>query len=101
MCKDKNGQTCSDGTTCASGFCVDGHCCNSACTDTCKACDVSGVEGTCTNVLLNGNDPTTCTAPTQVCNGNGACKLANGQTCGADDECASGDCNNGMNICQP
>jgi len=42
-----NGSPCALGSACASGQCVDGFCCNSACTDSCFACDVPGLEGTC------------------------------------------------------
>ncbi|MGZ3419605.1 MAG: FG-GAP repeat protein [Polyangiales bacterium] len=35
---------------CASGFCVDKVCCNTACKDNCSACDVTGSVGTCTAV---------------------------------------------------
>jgi hypothetical protein len=33
-----NGQLCNAGTQCASGFCVDGVCCNSKCDQPCYAC---------------------------------------------------------------
>jgi hypothetical protein len=32
---------------CVSGYCVDGICCASACTGTCRACNVRYYEGTC------------------------------------------------------
>jgi len=39
---------CSQADACAAGFqCVDGFCCNSACTGQCEACDVEAGEGTC------------------------------------------------------
>ena len=34
-----NGAVCTAGGECSSGFCVDGVCCNSACTGACEACD--------------------------------------------------------------
>ena len=42
-----NGDTCSVGTDCVSGNCVDGYCCDNACAAACRACNVSGSEGTC------------------------------------------------------
>ncbi|MBI3200834.1 MAG: hypothetical protein HYZ29_04755 [Myxococcales bacterium] len=49
QCKGKqpNGMSCSAGTQCQSGFCVDGVCCDSACNGQCSACDVAPNEGTC------------------------------------------------------
>jgi hypothetical protein len=32
------------------GNCVDGYCCNTACTANCQACDVSGQFGKCTTI---------------------------------------------------
>ena len=48
-----NGAFCgTDGTLCASGFCVDGICCDSACNSTCESCG----SGNCT-VHAAGTDP--------------------------------------------
>jgi hypothetical protein len=41
---------------CPSGHCVDGYCCNSACSGTCEACNLTSHEGTCT-YIPNGQDP--------------------------------------------
>ena len=46
----ENGHPCSAASGCLAGFCVDGVCCNTPCTDTCAACDVIGSVGTCTPV---------------------------------------------------
>jgi len=40
-------QTCRLPDECASGFCVSGVCCDSACDGPCMACDVPGRSGTC------------------------------------------------------
>jgi hypothetical protein len=78
------GGTCASTYDCASGFCVDGVCCESACTAQCSACDVPGKLGTCAEVT--GTPPhsfrTPCTAPQFLCSA-GACT----KTCAKDDEC--------------
>ncbi|NOX71211.1 MAG: PGF-pre-PGF domain-containing protein [Candidatus Micrarchaeota archaeon] len=48
--KASNGAACTYDDGCSSGNCVDGYCCNSACSGSCNRCNVSGSEGTCTNV---------------------------------------------------
>jgi hypothetical protein len=45
-CKASEGQPCSDAAECASGFCVEGTCCNSACDASCEQCNAP--LGTCT-----------------------------------------------------
>jgi hypothetical protein len=44
-----NGADCTDPSPCASGFCVDGVCCNTACDDPLERCD-GRVPGTCTSL---------------------------------------------------
>jgi hypothetical protein len=63
------GVACTSASTCASGFCVDGNCCNSACTGQCAACNVPGSGGTCTAVLGNPYP------------GRPACPLGNSNVC--------------------
>jgi hypothetical protein len=43
------GDACTNAVDCASGFCVDGVCCNTACTGQCEACD-GAIPGTCSLV---------------------------------------------------
>lgn len=102
------GKACPSGPACASGFCVDGVCCNSACTGTCQTCAAtgsSGAAGTCSPVAA-GQDPANecdtdvaaCLAGT--CDGAGACgKAPDGTVCRAPDggcdvseSCAAGVC---------
>jgi alpha-tubulin suppressor-like RCC1 family protein len=89
VCLAKPGQVCATGATCANGLCVDGHCCNTACTGSCQTC----ATGTCLPVM-NGTDADTCTG-TKICNASGTCLLAQGQTCTAGTDCATGQCVDG------
>ncbi|MFI5298516.1 MAG: hypothetical protein ACHREM_10500 [Polyangiales bacterium] len=52
--------TCGATNACPTGFCVDGQCCDTACTRDCQACDVVGHEGTCTNVAGNPHGTRLC-----------------------------------------
>jgi len=113
-----SGGSCAADYECRSGFCVDGACCNRACTGPCEACDVSGGVGTCTSIgsgvphgartcgsyaqCVSGACPTSCTtdaacATTAYCNGS-ACvaKKAGGAACAANKECTSGSCADGV-----
>jgi hypothetical protein len=69
--KISNGLPCHDAGQCQSGFCVDGVCCNAACTEQCMACDVAGLLGTCGQVPSGsphgGRAP--CTATDPLCGG--------------------------------
>lgn len=49
--KKKLGDACAADAECGSAHCVDGVCCNNACTSQCAACDVEGSKGTCTPIL--------------------------------------------------
>jgi MYXO-CTERM domain-containing protein len=84
------GTACINGDTCASGSCVDGFCCNEACTSLCKACSNAksgGANGYCALVPSRTDPDNECsTAPNFTCNGNGAC--ASG--CDADADCGTG-----------
>jgi hypothetical protein len=67
-----NGSPCSQSSECASSHCVDAVCCNEACTERCKACDVGTSPGVCTQVL--SGPPHGARSP---CAGSGTC----GGTC--------------------
>jgi len=113
--KKGNGQTCGAGTECVSGFCVDGYCCNSECTGTCRSCSVTGSLGLCTFVA-GGSDPAAECGTCKSCNGSGACaNAASGtdpkndctqtqpSTCGNDGVCdGSGACRkwSGATVCK-
>ncbi len=89
-CKLKNGQTCSAASQCASGICVDGHCCNVSCTGASYKC-LSCATGACTTKITNADDPNSCTG-TDTCDAAGACKQKLGQGCTNATDCASGFC---------
>jgi hypothetical protein len=93
-----NGEGCSaaSATSCASGNCVDGVCCDvAACTGACKSCNVTGSEGTCV-LAKAGTEVAGSCSNGQACDGSGACKTKNGQTCTAASACASGNCVDGV-----
>jgi len=102
-CKTKNGTACSSASTCASGFCVDGVCCEDACDGTCVSCNQAGRAGKC-SAYAQGSDPETeCTFGLGVCratcNGAGACDYPRaGTPCG--NSCQSCD-GNGMCVNGP
>jgi len=102
-CKTKNGTTCSSASACASGFCVDGVCCENACDGTCVSCNQSGRAGKC-SAYAQGSDPENeCTfglgACRATCNGAGACDYPRaGTPCGTGCQSCDG---NGMCVDAP
>jgi len=71
-CTLKNGQPCSTNGSCASNFCVDGVCCNTACNNVCVTCVGGGQNGTCHLVPAGQTDPPSCVAP-NICSAAGTC----------------------------
>jgi hypothetical protein len=93
---DPPGTPCSSAGTCDSGFCVDGVCCTTACTERCYACDAASntgvASGSCGAIDL-GFDPADECAGALTCSGAGRCAVApEFQNCTADSQCASGLC---------
>jgi len=109
-----NGATCGVAGDCQSFFCVDGVCCDKACTGSCEACNLTGTTGTCIGVsgaprsghpscapynnCVSGACDAACTSDSECsddawCNGS-ICvtKKTNGATCAAAKECVSGAC---------
>jgi MYXO-CTERM domain-containing protein len=97
-CKLKdNGQSCAAAGECTSSHCVDGVCCDTACTEQCEACDGTGSAGTCTAITgaPHGNRaPCTGTPPCRgTCNGRLAetCDYPRFEvSCGSEVGCADG-----------
>ena len=96
LCLLVDGTACQSGGQCQSDHCVDGVCCDTPCDGECQACKLSAPDteaGTCRYVLA-GQDDSTCPSPNS-CNGSGDCQRANGESCGVDDDCLSGNCDGG------
>jgi hypothetical protein len=90
------GASCLQGSQCASGFCADKVCCESACGGKCQSCAVAGSPGKCTSVP-DGQDPDgECAGKDKVCagscDGKGSCSFAAKQ----GKECAATTCTDGL-----
>ena len=94
-----NGQKCAAATDCESSQCVDGVCCESACTGACRSCALPGSPGQCKNVAASAADPhRTCKdagvascGTDGLCDGTGACEKYK-----VDTECGPETCANGV-----
>jgi N-acetylneuraminic acid mutarotase len=90
-CKTADGKACTSATACASGFCSDGVCCNSACTGTCVSCKLAGTVGTCSPIPIGTDPDNDCgkgTPPCQsTCDGVGACVFPMDSSCGKCGTC--------------
>ena len=77
-----NGSACTQPTDCTTGNCVDGVCCDTACSGKCEACDVSPNLGTCSGLAMGqphgarGN----CAGFGTACAG--ACTISSRTACG-------------------
>ncbi|HEX2656852.1 MAG TPA: hypothetical protein VHU40_01215 [Polyangia bacterium] len=91
------GVTCGNSAECATGFCVDGVCCASGCSNRCHSCNQAGKLGSCQAVPL-GTDPAKECGTGMVCNGAEGCMVTPpplkqlGAGCSAGVECSSGFC---------
>jgi hypothetical protein len=101
VCRSKRGQTCQA----TSGGCVagtvcspDGVCCNSACGNSCQACDIPGFLGTCTPVASGPPHGNRASCGTGTCTGScsgqvdGMCAFPSpGPICGPASSCSGTD----------
>ncbi len=88
-----NGTDCGCDADCASGFCVDGVCCKTACTETCKSCKTISAPGVCSFVPAGA-------APRSA----SVCPKADVSTCGLDGTCdGKGGCRSyaAGTVCRP
>jgi hypothetical protein len=97
------GTACSVATECALGFCYDTVCCDKACTDPCKSCNLAGKAGVCSDVPLGYADPA-CSAATPVCK-TGVCvdnqgKSPLGDACVVNSDCFSNNCQGNPKTCK-
>jgi MYXO-CTERM domain-containing protein len=100
LCKAKmaQGQACGGDNQCVSANCIDGHCCNTACSGQCEACDLPDHLGTCSAIAgePHGARPQ-CVSDQSVCGG--ACDGRNRGACaypGATVSCRTASCADGM-----
>ena len=75
ICVAEQGGRCTLDAGCATGFCVDGVCCESACEGLCESCAVDGLLGVC-SAVPEGYDP------------RGDCPIDSESTCGRSGVCS-------------
>jgi hypothetical protein len=91
------GVACTQASQCERGFCVDGVCCETACTSMCTTCNLTGNAGYCSPVPAGQDPKDSCTQDLAstcgrdgTCDGSGGCRLWPSGT-----ECASASCTAG------
>lgn len=93
-----NGSQCGTGTQCLSGQCVDGVCCNTACTGLCVACTAAkqgqGTDGVCGPIKYDFDPEGECVDG--ACNGLGVCQFYNSAPCTQASQCLSNYCVDGV-----
>jgi hypothetical protein len=98
LAKLANGAACALGSACTSGLCVDGVCCESACTGQCEACAENGNQGKCVAVAgVPRGLRAACAGLGTPCAG--SCGGTNGAVCtypAMEKECAAASCQGGV-----
>jgi hypothetical protein len=91
------GLACTQASQCERGFCVDGVCCETACTSMCTTCNLMGNAGYCSPVPAGVDPKDSCTQDSAstcgrdgTCDGSGGCRPWPSGT-----ECASASCTAG------
>ncbi len=87
------GTPCTVDSSCLSGFCVDGVCCQSACVGQCESCDATG---SCVQTVGAPVAPRPACSGSGVCQG--SCQPASNTACtfpGVSTQCAAASCSGG------
>ncbi len=77
-----NGEACSVGAECVTGFCADGFCCESDCGSACHSCGLADSPGLCRPVGVGTADPR------GKCGDQGAASCGTTGVCAVDGTCA-------------
>ncbi len=85
-----NGQACTASDQCLSKFCVDGVCCEEACTGRCSFCASPASRGTCAEVRMGAPDPRAAAGvsdPSKVCLDQGTASCGTNGRCDGEGGC--------------
>jgi len=78
------GLSCNSDNQCGTKHCVDGVCCDTACTSTCRACNITGKLGTCSPLPQGTACPSTCysnSVEVRACDSVGLCQVQSSTPC--------------------
>ncbi|HEY0705385.1 MAG TPA: PA14 domain-containing protein, partial [Polyangia bacterium] len=92
------GSACQSGSSCGSGTCAEGVCCDSACGGLCESCITAGARGSCRPASAGTDPRNQCTDEgVATCGRDGSCDGARAcRRYPADTVCAAGACSAGM-----
>jgi|GEM_PF-6898300 hypothetical protein len=90
------GSLCQTGSDCATGFCIDDVCCETACTETCRTCARSASElGKCMLVAAGADPRADCVGSDSACKGDcdgqGQCNFPGKELSCAVESCLAGE----------
>lgn len=97
VAKTGPGTPCGSASTCLSGSCADGVCCQSACVGVCKACSTAKTgqpNGVCANILIGTDPDNECPGPLTCAFG--SCPIIEPGPCMSGAECPSSFCVDGV-----